>query len=130
MPRSRVAKGIRGPIGNVICKLDRISIIGRHPRSFQKADFRLNDGDSQSVDCLFPSKVRYLYLAQMIPLPQDSPRPDHADLTVGNLVARYSVKETTSANVGSAVRAFQVVNRANVPCKGLDPCSPDGKWKA
>ncbi|HEX4486168.1 MAG TPA: carboxypeptidase-like regulatory domain-containing protein [Terriglobales bacterium] len=70
-----------------------------------------------------------LYLAQMVPLPQDSPRPDHPDMTVGNLVARYSVKETTSANVGSAVRAFQVVNKANVPCKGQDPCSPDGKWK-
>ena len=28
------------------------------------------------------------------------------------------------------LRAFQVVNKANVPCKGQYPCSPDGRWKA
>ena len=43
-----------------------------------------------------------LYLAQMIALPHEQARPDHPDLTVGNMVARYSVKATTSANVGSA----------------------------
>ena len=71
-----------------------------------------------------------LYLAQMVPTPHESPRPDRPDMTVGNVVARYSVKATTAANVGSAVRAFQVVNKGNVPCKGQYPCSPDGKWKA
>jgi hypothetical protein len=71
-----------------------------------------------------------LYLAQMVPTPHESPRPDRPDMTVGNVVARYSVKATTAANVGSAVRAFQVVNKGNVPCKGQNPCSPDGKWKA
>ena len=71
-----------------------------------------------------------LYLAQMVPTPHESPRPDRPDMTVGNVVARYSVKATTAANVGSAVRAFQVANKGNVPCKGQYPCSPDGKWKA
>ena len=71
-----------------------------------------------------------LYLAQMVPVPHESPRPDRPDMTVGNIVARYSVKATTAANVGSAVRAFQVVNKGNVQCNGQNPCSPDGKWKA
>jgi hypothetical protein len=71
-----------------------------------------------------------LYIAQMTPHPHEAPRPDHPDVTVGNVVVRYSVKATTAANVGSAVRPFQVVNKGNLPCNGQDPCSPDGKWKA
>jgi hypothetical protein len=71
-----------------------------------------------------------LYIAQMTPNPHEAPRPDHPDVMVGNVVVRYSVKATTAANVGSAVKAFQVVNKGNLPCNGRNPCSPDGKWKA
>jgi hypothetical protein len=51
-------------------------------------------------------------------------------VTVSNVRVRYSVKTTTEADVGSAVKTFQVVNTGNVPCRGRHPCSPDGKWKA
>jgi hypothetical protein len=72
-----------------------------------------------------------VYIARMIPIPHathvDDGRPE---VGVANVRVRYSVKATTEADVGSAVRTFQVVNAANVPCKGRHPCSPDGKWKA
>lgn len=71
-----------------------------------------------------------LYVAQMVPAPKAPLQPDRPEITVGNMVVRYSVKATTAANVGSAVKAFQVVNKGNVPCGGQTPCSPDGKWKA
>ena len=71
-----------------------------------------------------------LYVAQMVPVAHESPRPDHPDIAVGNVVIRYSVKATTVANVGSAVKAFQVVNKGNIPCDTREACSPDGKWKA
>jgi len=43
---------------------------------------------------------------------------------------RYTVKTPTTVNIGSSVKTFEVVNKANVPCKGDLVCSPDGKWKA
>jgi hypothetical protein len=71
------------------------------------------------------------YIARMTPIPHethaDANRPD---VGVANVRVRYSVKTTTEADVGSAVRTFAVVNAGNVPCKGRHPCSPDGKWKA
>ena len=54
----------------------------------------------------------------------------HPDIGISNVRVRYSVKATTEADVGSAVKTFEVVNTGNVLCKGNHPCSPDGKWKA
>ena len=51
-------------------------------------------------------------------------------VTVSNVLARYSIKTTNTANVGSAVKTFEVVNTGNVPCRKQPPCSPDGQWKA
>lgn len=72
-----------------------------------------------------------IYVARMVPVPrQVQPQPNRPEVTLANVVVRYSIKATTSVNVGSAVRTFQVVNIADVPCQGRQPCSPDGKWKA
>jgi hypothetical protein len=72
-----------------------------------------------------------LYIARMEPIHHtthvDSGRPD---IGIANVRVRYSVKATTEADVGSAVKTFEVVNTGNVLCKGRHPCSPDGKWKA
>jgi hypothetical protein len=72
-----------------------------------------------------------LYVARMAPrppkLPAQSKKPE---IRVANVSARYSIKATTAVNIGSAVKTFQVVNTANVPCEGRPPCSPDGRWKA
>jgi len=72
-----------------------------------------------------------LYIARLTPLPRVPEKQAHAPATkVSNVKVRYSVKATTSVNVGSAVRTFEVENQGDVSCNGQHPCSPDGKWKA
>jgi hypothetical protein len=72
-----------------------------------------------------------IYIARMVPIIHETHvQSDHPDITVSNIRVRYSVKTTTEADVGSAVKTFQVENVGDVPCKGRHPCSPDGKWKA
>jgi len=71
-----------------------------------------------------------LYLAHMVPLPHDASSANHPPIVVSNVLARYSIKTTNTANVGSAVQTFKVENTGNVPCRKKPPCSPDGKWKA
>jgi hypothetical protein len=72
-----------------------------------------------------------LYVAAMVPIPAKnvtgSPRPQ---AVVSNIRVRYTINSRTEANVGSAVKTFQVVNQGDVPCDRQSPCSPDGKWKA
>jgi hypothetical protein len=72
-----------------------------------------------------------LSLAKLVPLhktPADA--PNRSAVVVSNIRVRYSIKALRTMNVGSEANTFQVVNVANVPCKGQHPCSPDGKWKA
>jgi hypothetical protein len=72
-----------------------------------------------------------LYLARMVPIFHETrAQSEHPEVTVSNVHVRYSVKTITEADVGSAVKTFQVPNIGDVPCKGHHPCSPDGKWKA
>ena len=72
-----------------------------------------------------------IYITRMVPIIHETHvQSDHSDVTVSNVRVRYSVKTTTEADVGSAVKTFQVDNVGDVPCKGRHPCSPDGKWKA
>jgi hypothetical protein len=71
-----------------------------------------------------------LYVARMIPLHQETIAESRTDAPVSNTRIRYSVKSTAEANIGSAVKAFQVVNQGNTPCDNNPPCAPGGKWKA
>lgn len=72
-----------------------------------------------------------LYVLRMEPERRGSiPKPSGPEVTIGNVIVRYSVKNISPANVGSAARTFEVVNKGNLPCDGHGPCSPDGKWKA
>jgi hypothetical protein len=72
-----------------------------------------------------------LYVAQMALLASAKAPPAHTPaITVANLRVRYSIKAMTAVNIGSAVQTFEVNNAGNVPCKGQEPCSPDGVWKA
>jgi hypothetical protein len=72
-----------------------------------------------------------IYLARMVPIVHETrAQSERPEVTVSNVRVRYSVKTITEADVGSAVKTFQVPNLGDVPCKGHHPCSPDGKWKA
>jgi hypothetical protein len=72
-----------------------------------------------------------LYIARMVPLHQNTNAGSHPEAAVLNTRIRYSVKATTEANIGTAVRTFEVVNQGNMPCINGSACSPgSGKWKA
>ena len=71
-----------------------------------------------------------VYVAKMMPIPHETGAANRPDAVVSNVLVRYSIKTTTAANVGSAVKTFEVPNIGNVPCRKQQPCSPDGKWKA
>ena len=57
-----------------------------------------------------------LYLAKMIPTTPDTNAAKRSDVIVSSIQVRYSIKTTTTANVGSAVQAFEVANIGNMPC--------------
>jgi hypothetical protein len=61
---------------------------------------------------------------------ETAPQPRGPEISVGNVLVRYSSQDTSAVNIGSAARTFEVVNKGNVPCHGHDPCSPDRHWKA
>jgi hypothetical protein len=71
-----------------------------------------------------------VYIARMVPIHQETAAEAHSESVVSNARIRYSVKATTEANIGTAVKTFQVVNTGNMPCEKRPPCSTDGKWKA
>ncbi len=52
------------------------------------------------------------------------------EIPVADVRVRYAVKATTTINIGSAAKTFEVVNVGNTPCTRKQPCSPDGRWKA
>lgn len=71
-----------------------------------------------------------IYVARMVSLHQETIAESHTDSPISNPKIRYTVKATTEANIGSAVRTFQVVNTGNKPCANTPPCAPGGKWRA
>jgi len=71
------------------------------------------------------------YVTRLTPLPKAAVTAPAGPATqVANIRVRYSIKSLTAANIGSSVKAFQVQNKGAVPCRGQNPCSPDGRWKA
>jgi hypothetical protein len=72
-----------------------------------------------------------LYIAHLQPLQHliELP-PEQAIIKISNVFVRYTTETRTSENIGTGVRTFEVVNKANVPCNHRPPCSPDGRWKA
>jgi hypothetical protein len=71
-----------------------------------------------------------IYIARMVPQHRDTNAEVRAGSPVSNTRIRYSMKATTEANIGSAVRTFQIVNTGNTPCNKTPPCAPGGKWRA
>lgn len=78
---------------------------------------------------------KQLFIAHLVPThPEAETKPEtpvnHSEVVVTNVVVRYSVETTSSENIGSGVKVFQVANTGNVPCNHAHVCSPDGKWRA
>jgi hypothetical protein len=74
------------------------------------------------------ARLELVRLVPNVPDPESTSEPP--PVVIANVRVRYAVKSSTSADVGSAARTFEIINKANTPCNGLPPCSPDGKWKA
>lgn len=74
--------------------------------------------------------VEKLYIVHLIPIAVKAPPQTGPQVKVSSIRVRYTVNALTDLNVGSAVKIFEVKNQGNVPCKGQNPCSPDGRWKA
>ena len=70
-----------------------------------------------------------LYVLRMKPI-ADGAANQGTQIPVSDVRVRYTESVGNSADSGSALRQFDVVNKGNVPCNGHPPCSPDGKWKA
>ena len=102
----------------------------RQIRPGQLLTLHVSHSEYLPLDLPVPTENR-LYVARLAPIQRVEPTPaTRAEITIDGIVARYSVSTTTSVNVGSVVKQFEVVNKGNVPCQGQRPCSPDGKWKA
>ena len=78
-----------------------------------------------------PSELKRLFVAEMNPVVVPvATAAGHPPVPVSNVLIRYTVNYQAETEVGTAVKAFQVVNQGNVPCNPPSPCSPDGLWKA
>jgi hypothetical protein len=96
--------------------------------SFRQTDYQPLD---MTIPIRFRSMTRQLLIAAMSPLPvRANVNSTAAQIRVANVKVRYTVNSQSAANVGSAVKVFQVVNHGNIPCNRHAPCSPDGYWKA
>jgi hypothetical protein len=73
----------------------------------------------------------HLYIVEMAPVHGEVEAALNAkQLIVANVLVRYSTVSTILENIGSGEKTFQVENQGNIPCNGVRPCSPDGRWKA
>lgn len=99
-----------------------VTLSFRHPE-YESYDFTLHPG--------IRSTAQKLFVAELTPIrPQPQPRATKKPSVVSDIRIRYTVNAEGEVNIGSAVRTFQVLNKANVPCNREAPCSPDGLWKA
>jgi len=72
-----------------------------------------------------------LYVVRMVAVEQDAPaEPNRPKIGVANIFVRYSTETSTTLNIGTGIKTFQVENTGNVGCDRQAPCSPDGKWRA
>jgi hypothetical protein len=71
-------------------------------------------------------------IARMTPVERMRPvASKHPAIAIRSDVrVRYSIKSTTTTNVGSVAKPFEARNPGFAPCNGAPACSPDGKWRA
>ncbi len=86
--------------------------------------------DYQPLDMQAVSQTK-LYVVRLVSVPPRQHALAHGQAdSITNVSVRYATKVPLLVEVGTRVKTFQVVNRANVLCKPGSPCSPDGRWQA
>jgi hypothetical protein len=77
------------------------------------------------------SLTNQLYVARVESLASNKEmQADAGEIPIADIRVRYAVKATTTIDIGSTVKTFEVVNIGNIPCARHQTCSPDGRWKA
>ena len=100
-------------------------VLRGHPITLHVTD---SDYEPQDLQDMVSDK---LFVIRMTPIEKEVPLPANVRKTgVANILVRYSTETSTTTNVGTGIKTFQVENKGNVPCDHTSPCSPDGKWKA
>lgn len=107
----------RVPLRPAVLFGEEVSLSFRHP-NYESYETKALAGGQLHVIRLTP-KAR-----------QAAAAPGNTPVKISRVRVRYATKNMTTANVGSTVKTFEVVNKGNVPCERRPPCSPDGKWKA
>ncbi len=138
------------PVANVaVTATDGLMTVSTHSDAsgYYDLKFRENVWPGQSVTVSFRnpdyeaydivvhpgirSTIQKLYIAELTPSrPPAPPHPNQKPTIISNIRIRYTVNSEGAVNIGSEVKTFQVVNKANVPCNMQAPCSPDGSLKA
>ena len=96
----------------------------------EQVTLRFRHPDHQPLETTRPFSDQ-LYVARLHPSAAGTDAQSSApEIVVGDLRVRYAVKASTTVNIGSTAKTFEVANTGNVRCAGRRPCSPDGKWKA
>jgi hypothetical protein len=115
--RSDASGLFRLPLRPAVVVGEEIRLTFRHP-------------DYQSFETSSPAG-NSIHVIRLTPKSRETKAgSDRPPITITDIRVRYAVKNTTTSNVGSTVKTFEVVNVGNVPCERRSPCSPDGKWKA
>jgi hypothetical protein len=99
---------------------ETVKLSVRHP-AYQPFDLKIQAS-------LRPG-LKGLYIAALEPIASE-PVTSGAASVVSNVRIRYTVNVQSEANIGTAIKTFQVVNRGNQKCQRPAPCSPDGQWAA
>ena len=72
-----------------------------------------------------------IYVLRLTPTARKADvEPPTKQVQLSGIRIRYATQARNTAEVGTAVRPFDIANKGNVPCDGKRPCSPDGRWKA
>jgi hypothetical protein len=96
----------------------------------EQVTLRFRDPDHQPLD-ITRALSDQLYIARIQPSGAGNDAPlQTPEIVLGDLRIRYAVKGTSTVNIGSTVKTFEIANAGDVRCAGQRPCSPDGKWKA
>jgi hypothetical protein len=96
----------------------------------EKVKLRFRHPDYQPLEITQPLGTQ-LYIVRMTPSNSVKDTDSNgAEMSVTDIRVRYSVKATTTINIGSTAKTLEVFNTGNVPCAVRSPCSPDGHWKA